>query len=136
MTGARLALTTLVVPDYDAGIAFCVGALGFDLIEDTDMGGGKRWVVVGAKDGAKGGGRLLLAQAANDAQAAAIGNQTGGRVRFFAHTDDFAVTHARLVDAGVQFQEQPRHETYGTVAVFSDPFGNRWDLIEPKDTTQ
>jgi catechol 2,3-dioxygenase-like lactoylglutathione lyase family enzyme len=132
VTGVRLALTTLVVPDYDAGIAFCVGALGFDLIEDTDMGDGKRWVVVGGKDG----GRLLLAKAANDPQTAAIGNQAGGRVGFFAHTDDFAVTHARLVDAGVQFQEQPRHETYGTVAVFSDPFGNRWDLIEPKDTTQ
>jgi catechol 2,3-dioxygenase-like lactoylglutathione lyase family enzyme len=130
--GTRLALTTLVVPDYDAGIAFCVAALGFDLIEDSDMGAGKRWVVVGGKDG----GRLLLAKAANDAQAAAIGNQTGGRVGFFAHTDDFAATQARLVDAGVQFQEQPRHEPYGTVAVFSDPFGNRWDLIEPKVLSQ
>jgi len=132
VTNVRLALTTLVVPDYDAGIAFFVGALGFDLIEDTDMGGGKRWVVVGGKDG----GRLLLAKAANDAQTAAIGNQTGGRVGFFAHTDDFTGTHARLVDAGVTFHEQPRHETYGTVAVFSDPFGNRWDLIEPKDPGQ
>jgi catechol 2,3-dioxygenase-like lactoylglutathione lyase family enzyme len=132
VTNVRLALTTLVVPDYDAGIAFFAGALGFDLIEDTDMGGGKRWVVVGGKDG----GRLLLAKAANDAQTAAIGNQTGGRVGFFAHTDDFTGTHARLVDAGVTFHEQPRHETYGTVAVFSDPFGNRWDLIEPKDPGQ
>ena len=128
MSGTRLALTTLVVPDYDAGIAFCVGALGFDLIEDSDMGGGKRWVVVGGKDG----GRLLLARAANDAQSAAIGNQTGGRVGFFAHTDDFTGTQARLAAAGVMFHEQPRHEPYGTVAVFSDPFGNRWDLIEPK----
>jgi catechol 2,3-dioxygenase-like lactoylglutathione lyase family enzyme len=128
VTCVRLALTTLVVPDYDAGIAFFVDTLGFDLIEDSDMGGGKRWVVVGGKDG----GRLLLARAANDAQIAAIGNQTGGRVGFFTHTDDFAVTHARLADAGVQFHEQPRHEIYGTVAVFSDPFGNRWDLIEPK----
>jgi catechol 2,3-dioxygenase-like lactoylglutathione lyase family enzyme len=124
----RLALTTLVVPDYDAGIAFCVGALGFDLIEDSDMGAGKRWVVVGGAQG----GRLLLAKAATDAQTAAIGNQTGGRVGFFAHTDDFTGTQARLVDAGVMFHEQPRHEPYGTVAVFSDPFGNRWDLIEPK----
>ncbi len=136
MTSVRLALTTLVVPDYDAGIAFCVDALGFDLIEDSDMGAGKRWVVVGGKDGARGGGRLLIAKAANDAQIAAIGNQTGGRVGFFAHTDDFAATQARLVDAGVQFQEQPRHEAYGTVAVFSDPFGNRWDLIEPKVLSQ
>ena len=130
MIGARLALTTLVVPDYNAGIAFFVGALGFDLLEDTDMGGGKRWVVVGGKDG----GRLLLAKAATDTQRAAIGNQTGGRVGFFAHTGDFTTAHARLVDAGVTFHEQPRHEAYGTVAVFSDPFGNRWDLIEPKDT--
>jgi catechol 2,3-dioxygenase-like lactoylglutathione lyase family enzyme len=128
----RLALTTLVVPDYDAGIAFCVNALGFDLIEDSDMGGGKRWVVVGGKDG----GRLLLAQAANDAQSAAIGNQTGGRVAFFAHTDDFTGAHAHLVDAGVNFHEEPRRESYGTVAVFSDPFGNRWDLIEPRDPGQ
>jgi len=128
VTGTRLALTTLVVPDYDAGIAFCVGGLGLDLIEDTDMGGGKRWVVVGGKDG----GRLLIARAATPEQTAAIGNQTGGRVGFFAHTDDFAGAHARLVDAGAKFEEQPRHESYGTVAVFSDPFGNRWDLIEPK----
>lgn len=128
----RLALTTLVVPDYDAGIAFCVDALGFALIEDTDIGNGKRWVVVGGAEG----GRLLIARAASDAQAAAIGNQTGGRVGFFAHTDDFATTHARLVDAGVTFVELPRNEPYGTVAVFSDPFGNRWDLIEPKDMGQ
>jgi catechol 2,3-dioxygenase-like lactoylglutathione lyase family enzyme len=130
--GIRLALTTLVVPDYDAGIAFFAGALGFDLIEDSEMGAGKRWVVVGGKDG----GRLLLAKAANDAQSAAIGNQTGGRVGFFAHTDDFTGTQARLVAAGVMFHEQPRHEPYGTVAVFSDPFGNRWDLIEPKALSQ
>ena len=127
-----LALTTLVVPDYDAAIAFCVDALGFDLIEDSDMGAGKRWVVVGGKDG----GRLLIAKAATETQAAAIGHQTGGRVGFFAHTDNFTGTHARLVDAGVTFHEQPRHETYGTVAVFSDPFGNRWDLIESKEPAQ
>lgn len=132
MTSVRLALTTLVVPDYDAGIAFFVGALGFDLIEDSDMGGGKRWVVVGGKDG----GRLLLAKAATPAQAAAIGNQTGGRVAFFAHTDDFTGAHARLVEAGANFHEAPRRESYGTVAVFSDPFGNRWDLIEPRETGQ
>jgi catechol 2,3-dioxygenase-like lactoylglutathione lyase family enzyme len=132
VTATRLALTTLVVPDYDAGIAFAVDALGFDLIEDSDMGGGKRWVVVGGN----GGGRLLLAKAANETQAAAIGKQAGGRVGFFAHTDDFAGTHARLVAAGVNFHEEPRHEVYGTVAVFSDPFGNRWDLIEPKDQGQ
>lgn len=129
MGSVTLALTAFIVPDYDAGIAFFVDALGFELIEDTDMGAGKRWVVVGGA----GGGRLLLAKASNDAQTAAIGNQTGGRVGFFVHTDNFTGTHARLVDAGVTFHEQPRHEAYGTVAVFSDPFGNRWDLIEPKE---
>ncbi|MBA3862349.1 MAG: extradiol dioxygenase [Alphaproteobacteria bacterium HGW-Alphaproteobacteria-9] len=128
----QLALTTLVVPDYDAGIAFFVGTLGFDLIEDSDLGSSKRWVVVGGADG----GRLLIAKATTDTQSAAIGNQTGGRVGFFAHTDDFAGTQARLVDAGILFHEQPRHESYGTVAVFSDPFGNRWDLIEPKEPAQ
>ncbi|MET4131843.1 catechol 2,3-dioxygenase-like lactoylglutathione lyase family enzyme [Porphyrobacter sp. MBR-155] len=128
----QLALTTLVVPDYDAGIAFFVGTLGFDLIEDSDLGSGKRWVVVGGADG----GRLLIAKATTETQSAAIGNQTGGRVGFFAHTDDFAGTQARLVDAGILFHEQPRHESFGTVAVFSDPFGNRWDLIEPKEPAQ
>ncbi len=132
MTGIRLALTTLVVHDYDEGIAFCVGALGFDLIEDSDRGDGKRWVVVGGRDG----GRLLLAKAATPEQSAAIGKQTGGRVGFFAHTDDFTSARARLVAAGVSFQEEPRRESYGTVAVFSDPFGNRWDLIEPRETGQ
>jgi catechol 2,3-dioxygenase-like lactoylglutathione lyase family enzyme len=123
-----VAAITLVVPDYEAGIAFYRDALGFALIEDTDLGNGKRWVVVGPENGA----RLLLARAADDAQAAAIGNQTGGRVAFFLETDDFTGTHARFTAAGVAFHEEPRHEPYGTVAVFSDPFGNRWDLIEPK----
>ena len=123
-----LATVTLVVPDYDAGIAFYRDALGFDLVEDTDLGGGKRWVVVAPQNGAA----LLLAKATDEDQHAAIGNQTGGRVAFFLHTDDFADTHARFVAAGVNFLESPRHEPYGSVAVFSDPFGNRWDLIEPK----
>lgn len=128
MTTLTFAMTTLVVPEYDAGIAFYVGALGFTLVEDTDLGDGKRWVVIKAP----GGGRLLLAKAADDAQRAAIGNQACGRVAFFLHTDHFIDTHARFTTAGVTFHEEPRHETYGTVAVFSDPFGNRWDLIEPK----
>jgi len=122
-------MTTLVVPDYDVGIAFYVGSLGFALIEDTDLGDGKRWVVV---EPSGGGARLLLAKASNDAQRAAIGNQTGGRVAFFLQTDDFTDSHNRFTAAGVTFDEEPRHEPYGTVAVFSDPFGNRWDLIEPK----
>jgi len=123
-----LATITLVVPDYDAGIAFYRDVLGFDLIEDTDLGDGKRWVVVAPQNGA----RLLLAKASDDTQRAAIGNQTGGRVSFFLHTNNFAETHARFIAAGVDFLEEPRHEPYGSVAVFSDPFGNRWDLIEPK----
>lgn len=129
MTALMFAMTTLVVPDYDAGIAFYVDALGFSLVEDTAQGNGKRWVVVEAE----GGGRLLLAKASDAAQTAAIGNQTGGRVGFFLQTDDFTDSHTRFTAAGVTFCEEPRHETYGTVAVFSDPFGNRWDLIEPKD---
>ncbi len=129
MSAETLATVTLVVPDYDAGIAYYLDQLGFDLIDDVTLGDGKRWVVVGPASGA----RLLLAKATNDAQTAAIGNQTGGRVAFFLETDDFAETHARFVAAGVEFLEEPRHEAYGTVAVFSDPFGNRWDLLERKD---
>ena len=125
---ASVAMTTLVVDDYDKGIAFYRDALGLTLIADTDMGGGKRWVVLAGPDG----GRLLLAQAVGARQSAAIGNQTGGRVGFFLETDDFAGDHARFVDRGVRFLESPRAESYGTVAVFEDPFGNKWDLIQPK----
>lgn len=117
---------TLVVPDYDAAIAFYRDAMGFDLIEDTDLGGGKRWVLVAPKGGQT---RLLLAKAVTDRQRAAIGTQTGGRVGFFLHSDDFSADHARLQAAGVVFEETPRQEPYGTVAVFRDPFGNRWDLL-------
>ncbi len=118
---------TLVVPDYAAGLAFYVGKLGFDLRADIDLGDGKRWVMV-APSGAQTA--VLLARADTPAQVAAIGNQTGGRVGFFLHTDDFATDHARLVAAGVQFEEEPRHESYGSVAVWVDPFGNRWDLLQ------
>ena len=124
----NLALVALVVPDYDEAIAHCTDDLGFDLREDTDLGGGKRWVVVGPPG--SGGCGLLLARAATDEQRARIGDQTGGRVFLFVHTDDFAADHTRLTAAGVTFLEGPRHEEYGTVAVFEDRFGNRWDLIE------
>jgi catechol 2,3-dioxygenase-like lactoylglutathione lyase family enzyme len=126
--GVRLQAVTLVVPDYDAGIAFFAGKRGFDLIEDTPRGDGKRWVVV-APAGSEA--RLLLAAAANDAQRDAIGNQTGGRVGFFLETDDFARDHAAFMQLGVTFMEAPRREDYGIVAVFRDDFGNLWDLIEP-----
>ena len=119
---------TLVVDDYDRAIGFYCGILGLDLVSDTPLGGGTRWVSVSGADG----GRLLLAKADGDAQAAAIGNQTGGRVGFFLETDAFERHHARLVEAGVRFLEAPRHEAYGSVAVFEDIYGNKWDLIEPK----
>lgn len=124
----RISALSLLVPDYDAGIAFFVGKLGFELLEDTDMGGGKRWVRVRPKGG---GVDLLLARAATDAQRAAIGNQSGGRVFLFLETDDFDRDHAAYLAAGVTFLETPRSEPYGRVAVMQDPFGNKWDLIEP-----
>ena len=117
----------LVVPDYDAGLAFYVGKLGFRLVEDIDQGR-KRWVTV---EPPGGGTRLLLARAEGAVQEAAIGNQAGGRVFLFLETDDFARDHAAMLAAGVRFEEAPRHESYGSVAVWRDPFGNRWDLIGP-----
>lgn len=124
----RLTLTALLVHDYDEAIAFYVGKAGFTLTEDTDQGGGKRWVVVTPPGGGPG---LLLARAATSLQAARVGDQGGGRVMLFLQTDDFARDHARLSAAGVRFAEAPRHEPYGSVAVFEDLYGNRWDLIEP-----
>ena len=127
MTPRRaLTMAALVVRDYDEAIAFYVGVLGLDLIEDTPLGPAKRWVVVGAG----GGMRLLLARAANPGQEGRIGDQTGGRVFLFLETDDFARDHAAYRAAGVSFVEGPREEAYGTVAVFEDLYGNRWDLIE------
>jgi catechol 2,3-dioxygenase-like lactoylglutathione lyase family enzyme len=123
----RLRTVTFVVPDYDAGIAFFVDKLGFDLVEDTPLGDRKRWVVVAPKGGEA---RLLLAAADGDAQRAAIGNQAGGRVAFFLETDDFGRDHAAFAARGVTFMEAPRREDYGTVAVFRDDFGNLWDLIQ------
>ncbi|MEQ9811711.1 MAG: VOC family protein [Azospirillaceae bacterium] len=126
-----IATVALVVPDYDPAIAYYCGRLGFDLVADIDLGGGKRWVVVAPKAAGERGCRLLLARAEGPAQRAAIGNQTGGRVFLFLETDDFARDHQAMRARGVAFQEAPRQEAYGTVAVFEDPFGNRWDLIEP-----
>lgn len=121
---------SLVVPDYDQAIRFYTESLKFKLIEDTDLGDGKRWVLVGPPGSNET--QLLLAKADSLAQAEAIGNQTGGRVFLFLHTDDFARDHAAYLDRGVKFLESPRHEPYGSVAVFQDPFGNKWDLIEKK----
>ena len=124
---ARISALALVVPDYDAAIAFYVGTLGFRLVEDIDQGR-KRWVTV---EPPGGGVRLVLARADDETQRAAIGNQAGGRVFLFLQTDDFAGDHARMQAAGVVFEEAPRHEPYGSVAVWRDPFGNRWDLLGP-----
>jgi catechol 2,3-dioxygenase-like lactoylglutathione lyase family enzyme len=124
---SHLGLVTLVVTDYDEAIAFYRDACGFDLVEDTPLGGGKRWVVVrpaGAETG------ILLARADGPRQQARVGDQTGGRVGMFLTTDDFDRDHRRMSAAGVSFEEPPRQEPYGTVAVFGDLYGNRWDLIE------
>lgn len=119
---------TLTVPDYDQAIDFYVGVLGFALLEDTKLSETKRWVKVAPK-GAQTA--LLIAQAEGPAQIAAVGNQNGGRVSFFLQTDDFKETYEAMKTAGVTFMEKPRHESYGHVVVFSDPFGNLWDLIQP-----
>lgn len=124
-----IATVALVVADYDEAIAFFVGKLGFSLLVDDDVGQDKRWVVV-APGG--GGARLLLARADGTDQQARIGDQTGGRVGFFLETDDLARDRAVFLERGVRFLEEPRHEPYGTVAVFQDLYGNRWDLIEPR----
>lgn len=124
---AHISAVTVLVPDYDAGIEFYVGKLGFSLISDTALGPTKRWVLVAPPGGQT---RLLLAQAEGPAQFSAVGNQTGGRVGFFLETTDFGKDHATMTANGVHFLEEPRSEPYGQVAVFEDPFGNRWDLIQ------
>jgi catechol 2,3-dioxygenase-like lactoylglutathione lyase family enzyme len=128
----HLASVSYLVRDYDEAIAWFTGVLGFVLVEDTPLAPGKRWVLV-APPGTENqpqATRLLLARAASPAQLAALGAQAGGRVAFFLHTDDFARDHARYLAAGVRFREAPRHEPYGTVAVFEDLHGQPWDLIE------
>jgi catechol 2,3-dioxygenase-like lactoylglutathione lyase family enzyme len=126
----RLALVTVVVSDYDEAIDYYIRVLGFMLREDTPMGEGKRWVVVSPSGNAGPG--LLLARAANDRQRQAVGAQTGGRVFLFLHTDDFERDYAAYKQRGVSFVEQPRQESYGRVVVFTDLYGNCWDLVEPK----
>lgn len=128
----KIAGVVIVVRDYEEAIAYYTQVLGFDLMENTEMGNGKRWVVV-APPGTSGT-RLLLARAANPEQESRIGNQTGGRVFLFLHTDDFWRDYHAYRSRGVQFEEEPRHEPYGTVAVFADLYGNRWDFIGPVAT--
>lgn len=128
----RISQVSLIVHDQDEAIRFFVDALGFELVEDspsaTDDGRPKRWVVVRPPGGETG---LLLARADGDRQAAAVGDQFGGRVGLFLRVDDFDAQHRRMLDHGVEFLEPPRHEPYGTVAVFVDVAGNRWDLLGP-----
>jgi len=122
---------TLVVRDYDEAIAFYTTALDFTVVEDTRLSETKRRVLV-APPGGQSQCLLLLAKAATPEQASRIGNQTGGRVFLFLHTDDFARDHAAMKARGVKFIEQPREENYGTVAVFEDLYGNKWDLLQMK----
>ena len=124
-----IGLFTILIPDYDDAIAHFCDDLGFELVEDVPQAG-RRWVVVRPSPGAETG--IVLAETTIPEQQAAIGTPRGGRVGFFLHTDDFARDHARMAAAGVHFREEPRHEPYGTVAVFEDRYGNGWDLLEPR----
>lgn len=123
----HLSALTLIIPDYDEAIAYYTGTLGFTLQDDIDQGH-KRWVRVSPSPDAQTG--IILAEPSTPNQRAAIGTQGAGRVWLFLETQDFAADHARLIANGVHFEETPRHEPYGIVAVFQDRYGNRWDLIQ------
>lgn len=124
----------LVVRDYDEALAFYTEALGFRVIEDTRLGGGKRWLLVAPADSR--GTSLLLAQAATPEQASRVGNQTGGRVFLFLHTDDFWRDYKQMKSRNVRFVREPKDEPYGTVAVFEDLYGNKWDLLQLKGRSE
>ena len=128
----KLVQIALVVEDYDDAIAFYTQKLHFDLIEDTKMSETKRWVVV--KPNGSGNCSLLLAKAADDEQKSRIGNQTGGRVFLFLHTDNFERDYKNLLKHDIKIVRGPSKEPYGTVAVFEDLYGNLWDLIEPANS--
>ncbi len=125
----KIGAVSLVVRDYDEAIEFYTRRLSFDLTQDTPLGEDKRWVLVTPKGGDTS---LLLAKAASEQQINACGQQTGGRVSLFLHTDDFWRDHEQMIAKGVHFLEKPREEVYGTVAVFEDLYGNKWDLLELK----
>jgi uncharacterized glyoxalase superfamily protein PhnB len=124
-----LGMIAIVIDEYDAAISHYVNDLGFTLIEDTELSPEKRWVVIAPSSA---GAQILLAQASNEQQQAAIGNATGGRVGFFLYTDNFAETYERYLSKGIEFTETPRNESFGKVVVFKDKYGNKWDLIENK----
>ena len=124
----RIGALSLVVDDYDKAIAYYTEKLGFRLVEDIPLDEKKRWVLISPSGDA--GTDLLLARAADEEQKKAIGNQSGGRVFLFLHTDNFRRDYENMKAKGVSFLEEPRHESYGTVVVFEDLYGNKWDLIE------
>jgi len=126
-----LSAISILVAEYNEAIAWYCSKLGFELVVDTPMGGGKRWVVVAPNADAQT--RIILAKASGPEQTALIGRQMGGRVGFFLQTDAFDDTYARMAKLGVVFREEPRSEAYGKVVVFEDCYGNGWDLIEPAD---
>ncbi len=127
----RLAHIAIVVSDYDEAIKYYTGKLNFTLVEDTSLSDTKRWVIVKPKGSE--GCSLLLAKAANEEQKSRIGNQTGGRVFLFLHTDNFETDYRNLLDNQIEIVRTPQKEEYGTVAVFKDLYGNLWDLIEPAE---
>jgi catechol 2,3-dioxygenase-like lactoylglutathione lyase family enzyme len=124
-----LAAVTVLVPSYDAGLAFFRDILGFAVLEDTPLTPTKRWIVVAPSLGA--GAALVLAVPSDERQRARVGDQTGGRVGFFLHSEDFWGDYENLLGRGVKFLETPRPEPYGIVAVFVDPWGGKWDLLQP-----
>lgn len=124
-----LAAVTILVPNYDEGLAFFRDVLGFKVLEDTLLGPSKRWVVVAPSRGA--GAALVLAVPSDERQRTRVGDQTGGRVGFFLYTTDFHGDYETLLRRGVSFLETPRREPYGLVAVFVDPWGGKWDLLQP-----
>lgn len=126
----HIASVAIVVDDYDKAIDFYVNKMGFELTEDISLSTDKRWVLVTPKG--KNSTSLLLAKADNTTQESAIGNQSGGRVFLFLKTDNFKRDYQKMTANGITFLEEPRNEVYGTVAVFQDLYGNKWDLIEPK----
>lgn len=126
----KIAQFTIVVDDYDKAIDFYTGKMGFVLLEDTDLGGGKRWVRISPDPSAETA--ILLAKAKNERETHSIGNQTGGRVGFFLHTNDIKKVYEHLITNGVKLFRPISHETFGIVAVFEDIYGNLWDIIQPK----
>lgn len=124
-----LAAVTVLVPSYSEGLAFFRDVLGFAVLEDTPLSPAKRWVVVAPSPG--GGAALVLAVPSDERQRTRVGDQTGGRVGFFLHSGDFWTDYEQLRKRGVKFLETPRSEPYGLVAVFADPWGGKWDLLQP-----